>query len=48
MRALGDPENTLGAEEITEFVRECFSGLDLVGRSLCLVIPDATRICPLL
>ena len=33
--------------EVRSFVREQVAGLDLAGRSLCVVIPDGTRNCPL-
>jgi lactate racemase len=44
---LGGPGDVLGAAEVHAFVRAQVAGLDLAGRSLCLVIPDATRLCPL-
>lgn len=44
---LGGPHQRLDDEAVRAFVREQFAGLDLDGRSLCLVIPDATRACPL-
>ncbi len=34
-------------QEIRAFIRAQLDALDLNGRSLCLVIPDATRSCPL-
>ena len=40
-------EVVLDDEAVAAFVAEQFAGLDLDGRSLCLVIPDATRQCPL-
>ncbi|MBL8774996.1 MAG: DUF2088 domain-containing protein [Acidimicrobiales bacterium] len=44
---LGGPHEAVGDEAVRAFVREQLAGLDLDGRSLCLVIPDATRACPL-
>jgi len=44
---LGGPHHLLDEEEVRTFVRTNVSGLDLDGRSLCLVIPDGTRNCPL-
>ena len=44
---LGGPGRLLDEDEVRAFVRAHISGLDLSGRSLCLVIPDATRTCPL-
>jgi nickel-dependent lactate racemase len=37
----------LGERQITEFVRDQLAGLSLDGRSVCLLVPDATRTCPL-
>jgi len=44
---IGCPGTALGAEEVDRFIRTTFDGLELDGRSLCLVVPDATRRCPL-
>jgi len=44
---IGGPHHRLDETAVRAFVREQFDGLDLDGRSLCLVIPDATRACPL-
>ncbi len=44
---LGGPGPILTEDDVRTFVRAQLSGLDLSGRSLCLVIPDATRTCPL-
>jgi nickel-dependent lactate racemase len=44
---LGGPQGVLSAEAVDAFVRGQLAQLDLDGRSLCLVIPDATRQCPL-
>jgi nickel-dependent lactate racemase len=43
----GGGDTTLSEQQVGEFVERCLDGLDLDGRSLCLVIPDATRQCPL-
>lgn len=43
----GGPGRTLHPEEVRAFVRGQLTGLDLAGRSLCVVIPDGTRSCPL-
>ncbi len=45
--SIGGAEVVLEDEAVAAFVSEQFAGLDLDGRSLCLVIPDATRQCPL-
>jgi nickel-dependent lactate racemase len=44
---LGGPTGVLDPSEVRSFVSEQLAGIDLDGRSLCLVIPDATRKCPL-
>jgi lactate racemase len=44
---LGGPGQLLADEDVRAFVRAQVTALDLSGRSLCLVVPDATRRCPL-
>ena len=44
---LGGPETQLTSNEVRDLITTYFSTLDLDGRSLCLVVPDATRVCPL-
>ncbi|HEY5886110.1 MAG TPA: lactate racemase domain-containing protein [Acidimicrobiales bacterium] len=44
---IGGPAEVLADGAVESFVAEQFAALDLDGRSLCLVIPDATRNCPL-
>jgi len=44
---VGGPGQILETEEVRAFVRARVAGLDLAGRSLCVVIPDGTRQCPL-
>jgi lactate racemase len=44
---LGSPDDKLDPQQVRDFVRNMLAPLDLDGRSLCLVIPDATRRCPL-
>ena len=44
---LGGPHQSVDDEAVRAFVHEQVAGLDLDGRSLCLVIPDTTRSCPL-
>jgi nickel-dependent lactate racemase len=46
-QALGGPDRVLSDAEVVEFVEECLAGQDLDGRSVCLVVPDGTRTCPL-
>jgi nickel-dependent lactate racemase len=45
--SLERPGQVLDPAEVRAFLRARFDALDLDGRSLCLVIPDATRSCPL-
>ena len=45
--ARGAAGQVLSPAEVGAFVRSQVAGLDLSGRSLCLVIPDGTRSCPL-
>ena len=44
---LGRPGSVLDPEMARSFVRAQVAALDLTGRSLCVVIPDGTRNCPL-
>ncbi|MFF3500197.1 lactate racemase domain-containing protein [Streptomyces sp. NPDC003247] len=44
---IGGPGEVLAEERLARFVRERLAGEDLDGRSVCLVVPDATRSCPL-
>lgn len=44
---LGGPEGTLTDEQVAAFVAEQLAGVDLDGRSVCVLVPDATRACPL-
>jgi lactate racemase len=44
---IGGPHQKLDEAEVRSFVRARLDDLDLDGRSLCLVIPDGTRTCPL-
>jgi nickel-dependent lactate racemase len=44
---VGRPEGVLSPAEITAFVGEQLAAVDLDGRSLCVLVPDGTRSCPL-
>lgn len=44
---IGGPDEELSAHRLRAFVAEQLGALDLDGRSVCLVVPDATRSCPL-
>lgn len=44
---IGGAHERLADRAVRAFVAEQLGALDLDGRSLCLVVPDATRACPL-
>lgn len=44
---LGGPDVTLDAEHVRDFVTTRLQGADLTGRSVAVIVPDATRSCPL-
>jgi nickel-dependent lactate racemase len=44
---VGGPGGVLSDAAVTRFVTDQLAALDLDGRSVCVVIPDATRSCPL-
>lgn len=44
---IGGPETLLDVQSVRQFITVQLDRLDLDGRSLCLVVPDATRSCPL-
>src|SRR5687767_4683099 len=44
---IGGPDRVLGEDEIRAFVREQLDRLDVDGASVCVLVPDATRSCPL-
>jgi lactate racemase len=44
---VGGPGQILDPDVVRSFVRAQVAGLELAGRSLCVVIPDGTRQCPL-
>jgi nickel-dependent lactate racemase len=44
---VGGPGERLGIDQVVEFVADAFGGADLDGASVCLVVPDGTRTCPL-
>ena len=46
-RTVGGPGERLDAEQVTHFVAAAFADADLDGASVCLVVPDGTRTCPL-
>ena len=44
---LGGAGQTLSPEQVTAFITGCLARIDLNGRSVCVIVPDATRTCPL-
>ncbi len=44
---LGGPAGVLDPAEITAFIHQQLGAHDVDGRSVCLLVPDATRSCPL-
>ncbi|HEY3506506.1 MAG TPA: lactate racemase domain-containing protein [Actinocatenispora sp.] len=43
----GGPDGTLTPEQVTAYVRDALGADDYAGRSVCVLVPDATRSCPL-
>lgn len=46
-RRIGGPDQLLADEQVRAFISEALADVDLDGRSLCLLVPDGTRSCPL-
>jgi nickel-dependent lactate racemase len=44
---VGGAGETLTDDEVRAFVRESLASVDVDGRSVCIVVPDGTRSCPL-
>jgi nickel-dependent lactate racemase len=44
---IGGPAGALADDEVAAFVADQLAAQDLDGRSVCVVLPDATRSCPL-
>jgi lactate racemase len=44
---IGGPTQLLSEEQVVAFIHEQLAAIDLDGRSVCVVIPDGTRSCPL-
>jgi nickel-dependent lactate racemase len=44
---LGDPSTVLDDEQVTAFITEQLASHPFEGRSVCVLVPDATRTCPL-
>lgn len=44
---IGGPDGILGSDEVRAFVLRSLAGAGLDGRSVCVIVPDGTRSCPL-
>jgi nickel-dependent lactate racemase len=44
---VGGPDGVLSSEHVSSFIHEQLATRDLDGRSVCVIVPDATRSCPL-
>ena len=44
---IGGPDRVLGEDEVRAFVREQLARVDVDGASVCVLVPDGTRSCPL-
>jgi nickel-dependent lactate racemase len=44
---IGGPGQVLTEDDVTTFVADSLSSAGLEGRSVCVIVPDATRSCPL-
>ena len=44
---VGGPEVVLTDEQVRGFVAQSLASVELDGRSVCVVVPDGTRSCPL-
>lgn len=44
---VGGADRILSEREITDFVAEQLAGIDADGRSVCVLVPDGTRVRPL-
>ena len=44
---IGDPHNVLSTEQVTTFIAEQLAATDVDGKSVCIIVPDGTRTCPL-
>ena len=45
--SIGDADNVLSPDEVSAFVREQLDAYPVDGRSVCILVPDGTRTCPL-
>jgi nickel-dependent lactate racemase len=45
--SIGDADDVLSPDRVSAFVREQLSAYPVDGRSVCILVPDGTRTCPL-
>jgi lactate racemase len=46
-KTVGGVGQSLSPEQVTAFVTDALAGAEVDGRSVCLIVPDGTRTCPL-
>jgi nickel-dependent lactate racemase len=46
-RVLGSPQETLAPDDVARFVRSALEDGEYTGKKVCVLVPDATRSCPL-
>lgn len=44
---IGGPDQVLSEDAVRQFVADSLAGQDFDGRSVCVIVPDGTRSCPL-
>src|SRR3954463_13122159 len=44
---VGGTDRILTDDEVTSFIAAQLGGLDAGGKSVCVLVPDGTRVCPL-
>ena len=47
VKVLGGAGQVLSEDDVTAFVQDSLAGAGVDGRSVCVIVPDATRSCPL-
>jgi nickel-dependent lactate racemase len=47
VKLIGGPDGVRKDAEVRDFVVESLAGAQLTGRSVCVIVPDGTRSCPL-
>ena len=45
--SIGDADDVLSPDDVSAFVREQLDAYPVDGRSVCILVPDGTRTCPL-